>query len=235
MQRVPTTSFFPFGSRYAQGASAAAQTAEVSHSHSDGAVAVLEATEPGLDARRGQFEFSSVVCEPIVADDRPSVSEKPFQGLAAFEEVPAIAAERNPLAGTWRLVSSEATVEEEGKTEVHFTERPKGYLIVTPAGRLMTVCVGGDGERKKIPTSQADFCDLWKSMLAYTGSCRVEGDEIVTTVEISWYELWKGTQQRRRFNLEGDRLTIVTIPQRMGAGPRAKATVSCKVVWERES
>jgi len=138
------------------------------------------------------------------------------------------------VVGVWRLLSSEATIVDEGKTEITATEKPKGYIILTPWGRMMTVCIGGDGDRKKTPTSQADFSELWKTMLAYTGKYRVEGDELVTKVDVSWYELWTGTEQRRQFKLEGDKLTIVTKPQPIGTGHRANALVSCTVVWERE-
>src|SRR5579883_1449849 len=74
-----------------------------------------------------------------------------------------------------------------------------------------------------------------KSLLAYTGKFRVEGDYLVTNVDVAWYELWTGTEQRRKFQLDGDVLTIVTKPQPVGGtGPRGKALVSCKVVWQRE-
>ncbi|MGA8873818.1 MAG: lipocalin-like domain-containing protein [Candidatus Acidiferrales bacterium] len=146
------------------------------------------------------------------------------------------AAHQHPAVGSWRLISSEATtVDDEGNTEVIVTENPQGYIMFTPWGRMMTVCVGGHSDREKVPTSQADFSDLWKRMLAYTGTYRVEGDELVTNVEISWYPLWAGTEQRRKFTLEGNKLTVVTKPQPMGTGHRAKSMVTCKVVWEREA
>lgn len=141
----------------------------------------------------------------------------------------------SPLIGVWKLVSSQATVTHEGKTEVYNTKNPKGYLILTPWQRMMTVSIGGDGERKKIPTSDSDLSDLWKSLLAYTGKFRVEGEYLVTNVDVAWYELWTGTEQRRKFRLDGDSLTIVTKPQPVGGeGPRGKSLVSCKVVWVRE-
>ncbi|MGH9685803.1 MAG: lipocalin-like domain-containing protein [Candidatus Acidiferrales bacterium] len=144
-------------------------------------------------------------------------------------------AEENPVIGVWKLVSSEATVMHDGKTEVYNTKNPKGYLILTPWQRMMTVSIGGHGDRKKVPTSDADLSELWKSMLAYTGKFRVEGEYLITNVDVAWYELWTGTEQRRKFQLDGDTLTVVTKPQPIGGtGARAKALVSCKVVWERE-
>ena len=152
------------------------------------------------------------------------------------EEAAKEAVESNPLLGVWKLVSSQATVTEGDKTEVYNTKNPKGYLILTPWQRMMTVSIGGHGERKKVPTSDSDLSDLWKSLLAYTGKFRVEDDYLITNVDVAWYELWTGTEQRRKFQLDGDTLTIVTKPQPIGGmGPRGKSLVSCKVVWERES
>jgi hypothetical protein len=144
-------------------------------------------------------------------------------------------AKDNPLLGVWKLVSSTATVTHDGKIEIYNTKNPKGYLILTPWQRMMTVSIGGDGDRKKVPTSDADLSELWKSLLAYTGKFRVEGEYLITKVDVAWYELWAGTEQRRKFQLDGDILTIVTKPQPIGGmGPRGKALVSCRVVWERE-
>jgi hypothetical protein len=143
--------------------------------------------------------------------------------------------DRNPLVGTWRLVSSQATIVDDGKTEVFSTRQPKGYLIVTPWGRMMTISISAEGDRKKVPTSDADLCDLWKTMLAYTGKYRVEDDHLVTTVDVAWHELWTGTEQRRQYKLDGDTLTIMSKPQPIGAGCRAQAIVSHRVVWEREN
>lgn len=145
-----------------------------------------------------------------------------------------MSAQESALVGTWRLVSSRAIVWGEGDTEVFHTVQPKGYLIVTPWGRMMTVSVACDGDRTKKPTSGVDLSELWKTMMAYTGKYRVEGDAIITTVDVAWNEAWTGTVQRRFYKLEGDKLTIDTEPLAIGSGRRAKAMYSCRVVWERE-
>lgn len=145
-----------------------------------------------------------------------------------------MSAQQSGLVGTWRLVSSRAIVWGEGDTEIFSTVQPKGYLIVTPWGRMMTVSVACDGDRTKKPTSGVDLSELWKTMMAYTGKYRVEGDAIITTVDVAWNEAWTGTVQRRFYKLEGDKLTIDTEPLPIGSGRRAKAMYSCRVVWERE-
>jgi hypothetical protein len=52
-----------------------------------------------------------------------------------------------------------------------------------------------------------------KSMIAYSGKYRIEGNDFVTTVDVSWNEAWNGTEQRRHCTLDGDKLMIVSAPQ----------------------
>jgi len=234
MRRLSTASFLPFATENFQGGGGSAAYRQHS-SRSNTATAVLEVDEPAPDSIWGESEARSLRHDLGAADHRPSPRDERFGERAIPNRSPKPAVHPHQLVGTWRLVSSQATVVDNGMTEVTFTENPKGYLILTPWERMMTVCIGGDGARKKVPTSQADLSELWRTMLAYTGTYRVEGDELVTKVDVSWYELWTGTEQRRRFTLEGDTLTIVTKPQPIGAGDRANAMVSFKVVWERDS
>jgi len=172
-----------------------------------------------------------VKIRPVLILRRHNVTTHASHGSHAHRPAhPAPA--QHPLVGIWKLVSSQATITEHGKAEVFVAQKPKGYLIVTPWGRMMTISIGG--ERKKIPTSDADLIELWKTMMAYTGKYRVEGEYLITNVDVAWYEVWAGTEQKRQFKLEGDKLTILTTPQPIGAGRRAKAMVSHIVVWERD-
>ena len=69
-------------------------------------------------------------------------------------------------------------------------------------------------------------------MLAYTGVYSVEGDDFITKVEVSWNEEWNGTQQRRHFRIEGNKLFIESAP-----GPSILfpgTTEFRRIVWERE-
>lgn len=49
-------------------------------------------------------------------------------------------------------------------------------------------------------------------MLAYSGNYRVEGGDFITRVDASWSEEWNGTEQRRHFRIEGDRLCVESAP-----------------------
>jgi hypothetical protein len=134
----------------------------------------------------------------------------------------------NGLVGIWKLVSWQVVVEGERPKDV-FGAHPKGFLILTREGRSIALTTAeerrpgmGDGERAA----------LHKSMVAYSGKYRVEGNDFVTTVDVSWNEEWNGTEQRRHFRLEGDKLFIESAraPSILFPGK----TDFRRIVWERE-
>jgi hypothetical protein len=142
-------------------------------------------------------------------------------------EKPPVTAESNALVGNWRLVSSQAIVDDQAHDL--FGSSPKGYLILTPQGRLCAITTAahrspGEGDKERTA--------LHRSMMAYTGKYRVEGSDFITVVEASWNESWNGTEQRRHFRLEGDRLFIESAPAPSLLFPGE--VDFRRVVWERE-
>ena len=73
---------------------------------------------------------------------------------------------------------------------------------------------------------------LHKSMLAYSGRYRIEGNDFITLVDVSWNEDWNGTEQRRHFRIEGDKLFIESEPAPSIVFPGK--TDLRRIVWERE-
>jgi Lipocalin-like domain len=133
----------------------------------------------------------------------------------------------HPLVGNWKLVSWQVIVD--GEARDLFGLHPKGFLIVTPYGRAMALTVA---EARQHGEGDAERAALHRSMLAYTGRYRVEGNEFVTTVDASWNEAWNGTEQRRRYRIEGDKLFIETAPAPSISFP-GKVDLR-RLVWERE-
>jgi hypothetical protein len=131
------------------------------------------------------------------------------------------------LVGTWKLVSWQVLVD--GQPRDLFGTHPKGFLILTPAGRAIVLTTA---EARRAGDRMEERAALHASMVAYTGRYRVEGDEFITTVDVSWNEQWNGSEQRRRFRIEGERLSIETAP--------APSLVFSgridqrRIVWERE-
>jgi hypothetical protein len=141
---------------------------------------------------------------------------------------PLFGADADGLVGTWKLVSWQVIVGNEPPREV-FGAHPKGFLILTPQGRAMVLTTAQD---RRAGSSDARQAALHKSMLAYTGKYRVDGHDFITVIDVSWNEEWNGTQQRRHFRLQGDKLFIESAPAPSFVFP-GKTDVR-RIVWQRE-
>jgi hypothetical protein len=139
----------------------------------------------------------------------------------------ARAAESGALIGNWKLVSWQVVVGNE--TQNPFGSHPTGYLLLTREGRAMALTTA---DARKPGEGIAERAALHKSMLAYSGKYRIEGDDFITTVDISWNEIWNGTEQRRHYRIEGDRLFIESAPAPSILYPGK--TDFRRLVWERE-
>jgi hypothetical protein len=149
-------------------------------------------------------------------------------GASSASSDPALALDREALLGNWKLVSWQVIVENEPPHNP-FGTHPKGYLILTPEGRSMAITTA---EHRKGGIGDHERAELHRSMLAYTGRYRIEGSDFITTVEASWNESWNGTEQRRHFRLEGDRLFITSAPAPSIVFPGK--TDYRELVWERD-
>ena len=141
---------------------------------------------------------------------------------------PAFGADGDALVGTWRLVSWQVIAENQ-PPQNQFGAYPKGFLVLTSEGRLIALTTA---ENRKAGMSDTERAALHKSMVAYSGKYRVEGDDFITTVEVSWNEAWNGTEQRRHFRIEGNKLFIETAPAPSILFP-GKTEVR-RIVWQRE-
>ena len=137
----------------------------------------------------------------------------------------------NPLLGTWKLRSLTWVDAETGKQSTSFGIHPVGYLNYSSDGRVMAVLLA---ENRVAPggaiPSDSEAAALFKTMVAYTGTFTVEGNQVMHNVDASWNEAWTGTQLIRSYKLDGSSLTLTTAPAR-GAitGQLGVATL----VWER--
>ena len=134
----------------------------------------------------------------------------------------------HPLVGTWKLSSWQVITD--GVPVDVFGPSPNGYLVLTPEGRsiVLTTAVG-----RKSGMDDVSRAMLHKTMLSYSGRYRVEGNDFITVVEISWNEEWNGTEQRRHYRIEGDKLIIETAPAPSIISP-GKIDFR-RLVWTRES
>jgi hypothetical protein len=141
---------------------------------------------------------------------------------------PTCAAAPEDLIGVWKLVSWQVIVDNEPPQDV-FGLHPKGYLVLTREGRAIVLTTA---EGRKSGMGEAQRAELHKSMLAYSGRYRIEGSDFITRVDVSWNEEWNGTEQRRHFRLDGDKLFIETAPAPSIVFPGK--TDYRRIVWQRE-
>lgn len=149
-------------------------------------------------------------------------------GIILTLSTAAMSEERYPLTGNWKLVSWQV-IAEDGTPQDVFGTSPTGYLVLTPEGRSIVVTTAAG---RKSGTDDAARSALHRSMLAYSGRYRVEGGDFITTVEVSWNEQWNGTDQRRHYRIEGDKLFIESAPAPSIIFPGK--TDFRRIVWVRE-
>jgi hypothetical protein len=149
--------------------------------------------------------------------------------LALAAARPTCADDRQSLVGTWQVVSFEAVSPKTGEREPARGEHPSGYTIFTPEGR-MSVLITNAG--RKAPSTDRDRTDLFQSMVAYTGTYRIEGDKWTTKVDVAANPALVGTEQERSFRLEGDRLQESTGLMQWALRPE-KGTVQFVITYQR--
>ena len=120
---------------------------------------------------------------------------------------PAVAQDAS-LIGIWKLVAFENRVDNEPPI-FQLGAHPTGYINFTREGRVMLVLTG---EGRKAGTGDAERAAPHKTMFAYTGKYLVEGKNLIIAVDVSWNEAWNGTEIRRVFRMEGDKLFVETAP-----------------------
>jgi len=143
----------------------------------------------------------------------------------------SVAQAADSIVGTWRLVSW--TEEETQSKAVHknFGDHPNGLITFTSDGRMMVMFT--DPSRKPPATpkaTDAEAAQLYRTMVAYAGKYRVEGNKVIQTPEVSWNQAWNGTEQTRLFQIQGDRLQWQTTPF---VSPFLGKEMVATLVWER--
>ena len=109
--------------------------------------------------------------------------------------------------GAWQLQSYQVEVQSSGETFAPMGEHPSGYVIFTAEGRLSFTLAA---EGRQPAESLAERAALQSSLIAYTGTYRLEEDRWITTVDVAWNPEWVGTEQTRFFQIKGDLLTVHT-------------------------
>jgi len=116
----------------------------------------------------------------------------------------------NPLLGTWKLKSYVVTTAA-GERSTPYGENPTGYLSYAADGRMQAIGIASGRIVPAGPTPpDNERLALYDSMFAYAGAYSVEAGKVIHHVDISWNEVWTGTDQIRLFEVKGNTLTLTT-------------------------
>jgi hypothetical protein len=105
-----------------------------------------------------------------------------------------------------------------------------GYLTYSADGRMQVI---GAAKDRIAPAGSSPPGDervaLYATMFAYAGTYSVEAGKVIHHVDVSWNEVWTGTDQTRLFEVSGNTLTLTTSL----ADPASGTEAHYAVVWEK--
>jgi hypothetical protein len=136
------------------------------------------------------------------------------------------------LYGTWRRVSFTRTIVATGETTDIFGKAPSGFISYGRDGHLMVLIVK-DGRSKPsdlAKMTEQERADLFKTMIAYAGTYTFDGKTITHHVDISWNQVWTGTNYLRNLKFEGRRIILGTNPEPSAIDGKVSISV---LAWEK--
>ncbi|GAB7146588.1 lipocalin-like domain-containing protein [Mycobacterium riyadhense] len=120
--------------------------------------------------------------------------------------------ELSDVFGVWRLRSYFLQNVKTSERIEPFGARPNGVLILLPEGRMAALLTA---EGQKLPATEAEEADAFRHTIAYSGQFRLEPpDRFITMVDVAWSQPWVGSEQARKFALDGETLHIISDPTR---------------------
>jgi hypothetical protein len=152
-----------------------------------------------------------------------------FVLLLASLAAPARGGEKEQIVGTWKLVSVMYEDQETKALTPVLGNNPRGRQIATADGRWLALVTA---DNRPVPKTDEERAQALRTMISYSGRYRVEGNKVITKVEIAWNEAWVGGEQVRFVRFEGDKLFIESPPMpHPNVGGKVVRVI---VVWQRE-
>jgi Lipocalin-like domain len=117
------------------------------------------------------------------------------------------------IIGTWKLTSFARKELATGKTARTYGDHPQGYAHYTKGGHFLIFAVAQDRKKNEnIFATDAERVELFKTMFAWGGTYRTEGNNVIYNVEIAWVQSWVGTTRTYQVEIAGNKLTVATPP-----------------------
>jgi hypothetical protein len=130
------------------------------------------------------------------------VAALPFSASAAESD----------LYGTYRLVSTVTQMVDTGQIQTETNE--SGFITYGSDGRMSVLIIRGNRPKPESLAKMTDQqrADLFRTMVAYAGTYKFDGETVEHHIDISANEISTGTINRRMVKREGDRITLTTPP-----------------------
>jgi len=144
----------------------------------------------------------------------------------------AAPAAESDLYGTWKMVSLSRKITDTGEIVQPRGKAPIGYISFGQDGRMMGMILS---EKRPKPESLAKVTDqqridLFKTMNAYGGTYKLDGNKLKYRYDITHNELIPERVEVREIKIEGRKLTLVGDP---GLGITDIRRGVTTTVWEK--
>lgn len=138
---------------------------------------------------------------------------------------------QDTIVGSWRLVSTQATSPDGTVLPSPMGAHPTGLLIYGADGR-MSLIITHEGRPKlsgdRLDSPMEERAKAFSTMVAYAGSYKIEGNQLVHHVEVASSQNWVGIDLPRTVSFNGNRVKLdAPMQTRHGVAQRFEQ------VWER--
>ena len=120
---------------------------------------------------------------------------------------------KSAIIGLWKLTSDVNITVASGETVHPFGEHPGGYYVFTRGGRVMQLIIG---EKRKAPAgpipTDTERLALFDSLLARSGTYKVEGTKLIVRYDASEAESVTGTERSYSVELDDNKLKLAASP-----------------------
>ena len=143
-------------------------------------------------------------------------------------------AQKEQLYGTWRLVTAVTTVVATGEKYDRYGKAPNGFITYGPESRMQVIITSGPRLKPSHPTieemSDKETRELMMTLTAYAGTYDFDGKTITHHIDVSWNEVYNGTDLVRDVRLDAGRATFTTKPTPDNKTGKVTTTT---LVWEK--
>jgi Lipocalin-like domain len=125
---------------------------------------------------------------------------------------------KDNLIGSWRLIKYEELPVDGSPATLPLGNAPKGYIIYSTDGFMAAFLASSDGASKANP-------------IVYAGPYSVDEEQQVVhqQADLTLVAGWAGKTQKRKIQMNGDRLILSTVDPEVVSGRRVNAVIT----WQR--